>query len=66
LEHEEQASHLRALGCGWAQGYHFARPAPASAIESLIGRVSFSARPVRRLVEGVNHRRSKCGLECSS
>jgi diguanylate cyclase (GGDEF)-like protein len=36
VETAEQAAELHALGCGWAQGYHFARPAPPVEIESLI------------------------------
>jgi predicted signal transduction protein with EAL and GGDEF domain len=36
VETAEQAAEAQALGCGWAQGYHFARPAPAPEIESLI------------------------------
>jgi predicted signal transduction protein with EAL and GGDEF domain len=36
IENHEQATEAHALGCGWAQGYYFARPAPAAAIESLI------------------------------
>ena len=31
VETAEQAAEVQALGCGWAQGYHFARPAPAAA-----------------------------------
>jgi predicted signal transduction protein with EAL and GGDEF domain len=36
VETAEQASAAHALGCGWAQGYHFARPGPAREIEALI------------------------------
>jgi diguanylate cyclase (GGDEF)-like protein len=36
VETAEQAAEAQALGCGWAQGYYFARPAPPSEIESLI------------------------------
>jgi predicted signal transduction protein with EAL and GGDEF domain len=36
VETAEQAAEVQALGCGWAQGYHFARPAPPTEIESLI------------------------------
>ena len=36
VETAEQAAEAQALGCGWAQGYYFARPAPAAEIESLI------------------------------
>jgi len=35
VESAEQAAEVQALGCRWAQGYHFARPAPPSEIESL-------------------------------
>jgi predicted signal transduction protein with EAL and GGDEF domain len=37
VETAEQAAEAHALGCGSAQGYYFARPAPAAAIEALIG-----------------------------
>jgi predicted signal transduction protein with EAL and GGDEF domain len=36
VETAEQAAEAQALGCAWAQGYYFARPAPATEIESLI------------------------------
>jgi predicted signal transduction protein with EAL and GGDEF domain len=36
VESAEQAAEARALGCGWAQGYFFARPGPPAAIESLV------------------------------
>jgi diguanylate cyclase (GGDEF)-like protein len=36
VESAEQAACVHALGCGWAQGYHYARPAPPSSIEALI------------------------------
>ena len=36
VETAAQAAEVHALGCGWAQGYHFARPAPAAEIEALI------------------------------
>ena len=34
VEHDAQAEALRALGCEMAQGYHFARPMPASELET--------------------------------
>lgn len=36
VETADQAQHLVELGCGLAQGYHFARPAPPEAIEALL------------------------------
>jgi diguanylate cyclase (GGDEF)-like protein len=36
IESLEQAGQAQALGCGWAQGYYFARPGPPATIESLI------------------------------
>jgi diguanylate cyclase (GGDEF)-like protein/PAS domain S-box-containing protein len=45
VETAEQARELRALGCDYGQGYFFARPEPAEAIERLLqtGRVVFDA-----------------------
>jgi EAL domain-containing protein (putative c-di-GMP-specific phosphodiesterase class I) len=36
VETAEQAAEARSLGCDWAQGYYFARPASAAEIEALI------------------------------
>jgi diguanylate cyclase (GGDEF)-like protein len=36
VESAEQAETLRAMGCPLAQGYHFARPAPAARIDALL------------------------------
>ena len=38
VESAEQAADALALGCGFAQGYHFGRPAPPAEIEPLIRR----------------------------
>ena len=37
VETAEQAAEARALGCGFAQGYQFARPAPPAAIGVVLG-----------------------------
>ena len=49
VETAEQAEEARALGCGWAQGYYFARPAPAAEVESLLrsGSVADPRLPLR-------------------
>jgi EAL domain-containing protein (putative c-di-GMP-specific phosphodiesterase class I) len=36
VETEQQVAELRAMGCGLAQGYHFARPAPADDVGRLL------------------------------
>jgi EAL domain-containing protein (putative c-di-GMP-specific phosphodiesterase class I) len=36
VETEEQVLVARQLGCGYAQGFHFAEPAPASYVERLL------------------------------
>jgi EAL domain-containing protein (putative c-di-GMP-specific phosphodiesterase class I) len=38
VETEEQAELLRKMGCTFGQGFYFARPQPARAVEELIGR----------------------------
>jgi diguanylate cyclase (GGDEF)-like protein len=45
VEAEDQAEFLRDCGCDEAQGYHFSRPAPASAIEELLARQAAVAAP---------------------
>jgi len=44
VETAEQADRLAALGCHLAQGYHFARPAPADVIDALLT-AQFAAQP---------------------
>ncbi|WP_130504282.1 putative bifunctional diguanylate cyclase/phosphodiesterase [Blastococcus saxobsidens] len=39
VEEPEHVAALRALGCDIAQGYHFARPMPAEALDEILGRV---------------------------
>ena len=38
IEKEEQVRAATALGCGYAQGFHFAHPVPASQVEELLAR----------------------------
>jgi EAL domain-containing protein (putative c-di-GMP-specific phosphodiesterase class I) len=40
VETEQQAVLLRSLGCTFGQGYYFARPQPAQAVEALIAKRS--------------------------
>ena len=46
VETAEQAAYVQAMGCGWAQGYHYAPPAPPNSIEALIGVGTGSDRSV--------------------
>jgi len=36
VETEEQAAHLKEMGCDMAQGYHFARPLPPEEIPAVL------------------------------
>ncbi len=36
VEQSDQCVHLRALGCGYGQGYHFAKPLPPEAAEDFV------------------------------
>jgi predicted signal transduction protein with EAL and GGDEF domain len=45
VETAEQAVEAEALGCGRAQGYHFARPAPPADVESLLGMATHLPAP---------------------
>ncbi len=36
VETEEQVRVARDLGCGYAQGFHFVEPVPASSVERLL------------------------------
>ena len=47
VETEEQVRVARDLGCGYAQGFHFAEPVPASSVE----RPARSSDPGRRLID---------------
>ncbi|MFO1372544.1 MAG: EAL domain-containing protein [Candidatus Competibacteraceae bacterium] len=49
IETEEQAAQLRTLGCGRGQGYLFAPPLPADALETLLKRNRRPAMPSLRL-----------------
>lgn len=46
VETADSASRLVELGCGLAQGYHFARPAPAHTIDALLDLASAAQVPV--------------------
>jgi EAL domain-containing protein (putative c-di-GMP-specific phosphodiesterase class I) len=36
VETPEQVAELRTFGCDFAQGYHFARPQPADALDEIL------------------------------
>ena len=80
VETDEQVRVARDLGCGYAQGFHFAEPVPASSVERLLARpMPVSPDPSRDLADlrtdgdspayGRTHRRSPrmmgCGQICS-
>ena len=44
-ETEEQVSQLRILGCGFAQGYFFSRPADHKAITQYLGKINRAGAP---------------------
>jgi diguanylate cyclase (GGDEF)-like protein len=48
VEHEGQAIFLRAAGCDRMQGYFFARPMPADAMEAMLRETAVAARPAVR------------------
>jgi EAL domain-containing protein (putative c-di-GMP-specific phosphodiesterase class I) len=45
VEQAAQARELAALGCRWAQGYHFSRPVAAADMARLAGRPAVAALP---------------------
>ncbi len=47
VETAEQAAVLRDLGCGYGQGYWFARPTPNTALERLLGQTAGDQEAVR-------------------
>jgi EAL domain-containing protein (putative c-di-GMP-specific phosphodiesterase class I) len=36
IEHPQQLAHLRQIGCGYAQGYYFAKPLTVDALELFV------------------------------
>ncbi|MBW3635275.1 MAG: EAL domain-containing protein [Armatimonadetes bacterium] len=44
VETEEQAAQLKAMGCEYGQGYFFAKPLPAEAVEALLAAEASSQR----------------------
>ncbi len=51
VEAAAQLAHLRALGCDFAQGYYFAKPQPAAALEEVLER-SLTLGPLRAGANG--------------
>lgn len=62
VETAAQADQVRELGCGLAQGYHFARPMTAAALRAHLGEGKLSRSPGRpprvlgRLADGLPRR----------
>jgi EAL domain-containing protein (putative c-di-GMP-specific phosphodiesterase class I) len=48
IERPEQLEALRALGCVYGQGYHFARPASGDAVGAMLREREADARAMRR------------------
>ena len=48
IETEEQADHLRGMGCDYGQGFFFARPLPAAKVPALLAHPHWTSRPASR------------------
>ena len=56
VETEEQVRVARELGCGYAQGFHFSEPVPASYVERLLAQSDAHGAPTLILARGIKHR----------